>query len=157
MRRASFSFFLLFAVMLTAIAGSTAAQAEVSRELPVAVDPGLLASGVTATVAAVPPPSAQNADAPIAIVFVTFEKSFTGKLYVRGVRKDGKEIARSEFVRVSESAESGGHQRFPFDKHTRLDDVNQFFLEGDKTAPQPPAKEEDFGEAAKNIVKELLE
>ena len=133
---------------------ATAALAQTAQERAVAVDPGLLAQGVQATVGALPPDGSQNAGAPFAIVFMTYAKTFHGELVLRGFNKDGKEMARSKRLAVYEKAESGGHQRFVFDKDTRLADVQSFKLEG-KSTPIP--KDKSFGEKAEEIVNELLQ
>lgn len=148
---------ILALALFLAFPPASAHAADVSREVQVSVDPGLLNDGVRATVAAVPPPSAQDAAAPVALLFVTFEKPFHGDLYVRGFRKDGQEIARSATVPASEPAEAGGHIRFPFDKDTNLATVTSFILEGGATPVADKPKKESFGEATENIVKELLQ
>ena len=147
----------LAAALLLALSSAAFAQTmhETAQERAVTVDPALLALGVHATVGSLPPDESQNKKAPFAIVFMTYEKAFHGELTLRGFNKDGREIGRSERVTAWEQAESAGHQRFAFDKDTRLGDVQSFKLEG-KSTPIPP-KEESMGEKAEKIVKELLE
>ena len=144
-------FFVLAAVFLFA---ASAALAQTAQERAVTVDPSLLSQGVQATVGALPPEGSQNAAAPFAIVFMTYEKTFHGELVLRGFNKDGKEMARSKRLAVYEKAESGGHRRFVFDRDTRLADVQSFKLEG-KSTPIP--KDKSFGQKAEEIVNELLQ
>lgn len=144
--------FLLAAALLLAM--SSAAIARTAQERAITVDPALSALGVQATVAALPPDATQTGKAPFAIVFMTYAKAFHGELTLRGFDKGGREIARSERMAVSEPAGSGGHQRFAFDRDTKLENVLSFKLEG-KSTPVP--REKDFGEKAKDIVNELLE
>lgn len=146
---------LALALFLSFAVQSTAAAA--SHEVSVHVAPDLMNHGVRASVASVPPPAEQDAEAPIAVVFVTYEQPFHGDLYLKGFRKDGKEIARSETVPASEPAEAGGHIRFPFDKDTVLAQASSFILEGGPAPVPAKAKKESFGQATENIAKELLQ
>lgn len=150
---------LLFAAIVICIAGvaKTLAAQEPAREFGVTVEPELIEHGIHAAVAAVPPASAQDPAAPIVIIFITYEKPFQGELYVRGFTKDGVEIARSQFLAVKEEAESGGHARFTFDKDTNIHQAGAFILAGRVKAVSSSPKKESFGEAAENIVKELLQ
>lgn len=143
-------FVLAAALTLTA----TAAFAQVAQERAVAVEAALLDQGVRVTVGALPPAEAQNAKAPFAIVFIAYEKPFHGELTLRAFNRDGREIGRSERTAVWSKARDGGHQRFVFDRDTRLDEAHSFSLEGKSTLiPQ----EKSFGDKAKKIVEELLE
>lgn len=127
------------------------AKAGEAREIGLHVEPLLKELGVQASVGAI----LDKTDGAVeAVVFITYEKAFHGKLYVSGFNKDNTEIARSEFVFVDEPAESGGHVVFAFDAQTNLAEAASFALYGNST---PVPKEESAGEKAKKIVRELLE
>ena len=141
------------------VAGASGAAAA-SREVPVHVSPDLQALGVKATTATTLDAGApgNSGSSPAATVFVTFDKPLYGVLHLRGYARDNTEVARSDRLDVNKRAEAGGHIRFSFDAPTDLTKVARFSLMGEKReGPPPPAKEESFGEEAKNIVKELLE
>lgn len=122
-----------------------------AREIGLHVEPPLRELGVQASVGAI----LDKKDGVVeAVVFVTYEKAFRGKLYVSGFRADNTEIARSAFVFVDESAEAGGHVVFSFDAHTKLEEAVSFVLYGNYI---PAPVEESAGEKAKKIVKELFQ
>ena len=149
------SVYSILALLLLAATCATADAA--SREYPVSVQPDLIAHGIQATKANVAAESQQDSEAPACIVFITFAKAFQGELFVSGFRKDGTEVARSALLRVSEKADAGGNIRFVFDKYTKLGEVTSFSLGGTAKPVPAPKKQESAGEAAKNIVKELLQ
>lgn len=139
------------AALLLLILGATLALA---REAAVHVDPVLSAEGLRAAQASLPPEAENSREV---AVFIAYDRGFYGKLYLSGFGKDNTEIARSAFLQVNQPAQAGGHASFAFDKDAQLGEVLSFTLNGIQETPPPRPKKESFGEAAKNIVKELLE
>lgn len=132
---------MLLALLIAAVTPAGA------REFSIAVEPNLTSRGIAAGVAAVP----EDAVEPTVTVFITHAEPFHGRLYVKGFRDDGTEIARSAFVGVKAEAQSGGNVRFTFDRDTRLEQVASCILSGDTT----PVKK-SMGEEAREIIQELL-
>lgn len=143
--------------MVALIIAFTLGSEALAREYSIKVDPAIASAGVEATRATTP--AEDKPSTPVAVVFVSYKQPFQGDLYVRGFRKDGTEIARSHFVQVNEPADAGGHVNFTFDPQTHLNEVSSFTISGNPKIvhTSTPPREESFGEATKNIVKELFE
>jgi len=113
-----FAAFALLAVLCLA----APAQA---REVGLQPDPALAELGIQASVASI----TEGKEGPAEVfVFVTYEKAFSGTLYVNALRKDDSPIARSEPVAVTEEEESGDMLRFTFAPDVSLDEAASFTL-----------------------------
>lgn len=109
----------------------TAAE-EFAKEFPLTVESSLIEQGISASVAAVPPENAQQANGPAAIAFVTFEQAFQGELCLTAFDKDGTQVGQSDHVPVTVREEGGEHLTFLFDGTAKLSDA-VFFLLSAKT------------------------